>query len=435
MSYLIDLNKKYERFKIVLKERNRLREMEREIKRKFPYCQNLSLDHTMKSVESLNETLSKPVEKNLKLYLNHSGTYSFDEKKRRNEEKLNAVKTNMLNYIKGLTIKKFDGDEFLKRKQEKFNKVIKKKSETIKNRKKKAIETIETVNRRMMERKNSRNSIRIKEEFEMKIKEIEKKEKQDAERLEKEHEKIIKKMEEFNEKREEYKEKVEKTRIAIKNQEERNFINRLITLEKKSNFLDKKKEEMISKTLKNKSVHDERIEEVKERAIEREKQEIEAKMQDYLDKFKEKYEKSCKKREELLKKKLTVHTLEDQNAVETVKHNREKMKERYKNKEEYFKKKLNNDSEKVKRAQNIKEFIRRKTVNEEVEKFKKFRENKEEQDEILNLKRKSVILKEIQSKKKVEFVRKENDFVVEERRDYNTKLIKYRDTILDKIKV
>ena len=87
------------------------------------------------------------------------------------------------------------------------------------------------------------------------------------------------------------------------------------------------------------------------------------------------------------------------------------------------------------RAQNIKELIRRKTVNEKVEKFKKFRENKEEQDEILNLKRKSVILKEIQSKKKVEFVRKENDFVVEERRDYNTKLIKYRDIILDKIKV
>lgn len=435
MSYLIDLNKKYERFKLVLKERNRLREMDREIRRKFPFYQNLSLDNTMKSIESLNETLTKPVEQKLKLYLNHSNTYSFDEKKRRNQEKLNTLKSNMSSYIKGLTIQKFDGDDFLKKKKEKYLKAVKNKTDNLKTVKKKANEFIEPVNKKIEERRNSRNSKKINEGFKQKLKELEQKEHLEAERLEKEHEKLLKRLDDLSSKREEYKDQVQKTRIVIKNQEDRYFENKVRALEEKDDFLERKKEETISQILKNKSLHEEKLEEIRRRAYENEQKEEEINIQRYLEQFKGKYEKSLKKREETLKKKIVKRTVEEKAAFDVVKNNREKMQERLKNKEAYFKKKLKIDGEKVKRAQNIKEFIRRKTINEDMEKFQKFRENKEELDEFLHQKKNSVMMKQMQNKKKIEFNRKENDFVVEERRDYNTKLIQYRDSLLDHIKV
>ena len=412
-----------------MRERNRLKDLDREIKRKFPYYENLSLDDTMKSVKSLNETLNRPIEKNPKLYLNHSNTYTFDEKKIRNTQKLELFKQNMMNYVKNMTVQKFDGDDFLTKKTEKLKKIFKNKSEKLKVVKEKAKELVEKVRRISENQKASRSASRIKEEYEKKMKEIKQREEMKEKKLEEEHEKTLKKLEDFINKRQEYQKNAEVNRSILNQKEDIKIAKKLKNLDEKDFFLEKKREIMEAKIEKYRSIHEERLEDIRKKALEIEKNTEDKRIEKYVDHFEERLDKCHKKKEELIKKKLKKQFIESQTSMETVKQNRAKMIERQKNKEEYFKKKLKNDTEKLTRAQNIKEFIRRKTIIEVEDKFKKNKENKEEIDVLLDQKRVTIIIKDIQNKRKIDFSKKENDFVVRERMDYNTKLRKYRENL------
>ena len=57
-----------------------------------------------------------------------------------------------------------------------------------------------------------------------------------------------------------------------------------------------------------------------------------------------------------------------------------------------------------------------------------------EQNAIKKLKCNNLVEKEIEIKKKIDNIKKESDFVVLERKEYNLKLNKYRNSILDQLK-
>lgn len=434
MSYLLDLNKKYERYKTVLRERNRLKDLEREIRRKFPTYESFVTNETLQSIESLNEMLHKPVEKELKLYLNHSNTYSFEQKKAKSKEKIMASKNSMKNYIENLTRQHFDGVAFLQEEKEKDLKIKKNKLNNLKKIKKKVRSQLELVENKL-EEKHRYGKQREDEEYLEKIRKIEESNKNIENRVLKEKGVILEKIENQMKKRGKLSEIVKKNRFYLDLKDSVNIEKKLNNLFEQSILWEKKKENLEFKNSKNIIAHETKLKKIKENFETKEKEEENKKIQSYMENFQKRYEEGQKKREEIYKQIKAKNVLEEKTAFQNVSYNREKMLERQRKKEEYFKEKLKNDSEKIKRAQNIREFIRRKTEFELEEKLYKMHENKEEQDYLFRQKTDFLMLKEEEAKRKLDMVKKEIDFVVEERRDYNTKLSNYRNAKALKVKI
>lgn len=418
-----------------MKERNRLRFLDLEIKRKFPFCTSQSLDETTKSIQSLNETLNKPIEAHLKLYQNHSLTYTFEEKKQRNQQKLDNLKETMLNYIQNMTANRFDGEFFLQQSSEKQRKVLNKKAEKLKNIRKTARNFIEPVNKKLEDHLLNKSSGHLKEEFKDKMKEIDFQNEKHQQRVEREKEKLNEKIEKLVSKREEYKLKGESIRFELAQKDSFRIQSKLKDYEEKNNLMTLQRELNVAKQLKNINLHEKRLEINRQKVLKQMQEKEQKLINDFMGDFQHKYENSLMKKQEVIKKNLFKLTNESKSYVETIQLNRERILERQKDKEDYFKQKLNNDTEKVARAQNIKEFIRRKTIIQEEDRFKKNREKKEEHDLMFDKKKVTIVLKEVQNKRKINFNKKENDFVVEERRDYSNKLSNYREVMLKNIKV
>lgn len=431
---MIDLNKKYERIKRVLRERNRLKALDREIRRRFPQYERLTLEETMKSIESLNETLQRPVEKHLKLYLNHANTYSFEEKKAKNSQKSELFKQNMRNYIENLAGQRFDSEVFLQNSRQKLEKTRRNKAKKLKEITKKAQELVEPVSKKVLERKKF-EAEQQNERFLEKTREIFQQDAETQARVFEEKRKLREKIENFSQKREKYQflaRNLKATREMQENlEEERKF--KAIT--EKSESLERKRCEIREKLEETRAFHAEKLRKVQDDCDNIEKLRENARIKAFLEGFQRKYEASQGLRADFLKKKVAKQSVNSRLCAENLRDNREKILQRMHHKEEFFKEKLRADAEKVQRAQNIKEFIRRKTISDVEEKWQKFRANHQENAWVFNEKRASLLMKDVATRKKIEMNRKENDFVVEERRDYNNKLSKYRQEIEKNVKV
>lgn len=441
LSYLIHLSQQYEIFKRVIKERNHLKKIDREIGRKF---KNITFPTEISSQQISDEILenseypnyeSNPPKsnRNLQLYLNHSRTYTNEERQNVIMKKLEQKKLNAENYIKNLTMKKFDGELYQQEIKQKIKEVLKKKNEFVNEKASKAkkdIEYTEQIIEKNKEKKKDKEYSfpALQSVYREKMKELE-------DRIDKEKNKNFDKIKDFNHKNKSYAKIAQKHIKKLKQQEEQEISRKISELEKKELDIAQKNLDKMKKYAKmgedqEKHQHEQLC---KKYIID----EIDSKnkINNFLYNFQSQYDSTTNKRRKILEEKSNSIKKNLEENMKTFTENKERNLEKIEEWRNELKNKIDVKMEGAKNVENLKKNKQEFLSHILFEKNQKILDLKEEEENKLTEKRNTLILKSIHLKNKIGMRRSEEKFVVEERKDYNLKLNKYKTNLLDKVTI